>query len=50
MVCWWVLDPGFILVMGGVAAIFLSVELNAKFREKSLNLWGLKQSIIGSFD
>jgi hypothetical protein len=38
MVCWWVLDPGFILVMGDVAAILLSVEFNAKFREKLLNL------------
>jgi hypothetical protein len=42
---WWVLDTGFILVKGGVAAILLSVELNAKCREKSLHTpWGLKQS------
>ncbi len=45
---WWVLDPGFILVMGGVAAILLSVEFNAKFREKSLNLGDSNNPLLGA--
>ncbi len=45
---WWVLDPGFILVMGGVAANLLSVELNAKSREKSLNLGDSNNPLLGA--
>jgi hypothetical protein len=45
---WWVLDPGFILVKGGVAAILLSVELNAKCREKSRNLGDSNKPFLGA--
>jgi hypothetical protein len=46
---WWVLlDPGFILVKGGVAAILLSVEFNAKFREKSLNFGDSNTPFLGA--